>query len=149
MNTSSGFQIVDVRDLAMLHGVLLEMPEGAHRYVAAGPMLSWPETYRLLDEITGRRIWRFPIPGPLFRMLGSFGDLVKKHVYDFSFPLTRDAMEYATQWPGCSGERTTRELGIQFRGAHETYRDTVRWLYEAGHLEARHVGRMATDLVTT
>jgi nucleoside-diphosphate-sugar epimerase len=145
VNTSSGFQIVDVRDLADLHARLLELPEGAHRYVAAGPMLSWPETYRLLDEITGRRIRRFPIPGPLFRLLGSFGDLVKR-IYDFSFPLTRDAMEYATQWPGCSGEDTTRELGIEFRSAHETYRDTVRWLYEAGHLEARHVGRLARPL---
>jgi nucleoside-diphosphate-sugar epimerase len=147
VNTSSGFQIVDVRDLAALHAVLLEMPEGAHRYVAAGPMLTWPDTYRLLDEITGKRIWRFPIPGPLFRLLGSLGDLMKKHVYDFSFPLTRDAMEYATQWPGCSGERTTRELGIEFRSAHETYHDTVQWLYNAGHLKARHVGRLAKDVV--
>ncbi len=142
VNTSSGFQIVDVRDLANLHTVLLERPEGACRYAAAGPMLSWPETYRVLDEITGRWVWRIPIPGPLFRALGSIGDLVKS-VYDFSFPLTRDAMEYATRWPGCSAERTTRELGVSFRSALETYTDTLRWMYEAGLLEARHVGRVA------
>ncbi|MHA7839670.1 MAG: NAD-dependent epimerase/dehydratase family protein, partial [bacterium] len=107
VNTSSGFQIVDVRDLATLHARLLELPDGAHRYVAAGPMLSWPETYRLLDEITGKRLWRFPIPGPLFRALGVVGDWIK-HVYDFNFPLTRDAMEFATMWPGCDAERTSR-----------------------------------------
>lgn len=142
VNTSSGFQIVDVRDLATLHAQLLELPGGAHRYMAAGPMLSWPETYRLLDEITGTHLWRFPIPGPVFRALGVLGDAIK-HVYDFNFPLTRDAMEFATLWPGCDAERTSRELGIQFRSARETYADTVRWLYEAGHLEARHVGRLA------
>lgn len=142
VNTSSGFQIVDVRDLAELHLVLLEQTEGSSRYAAAGPMLSWPETYRVLDELTGKWTRRFPVPGPLFRALGSVGDLIKP-VYDFSFPLTRDAMEFATQWPGCSGERTTRELGISFREAKETYRDTLRWMYEAGHLEEKHVGEIA------
>ena len=142
VNTSSGFQIVDVRDLANLHLVLLEQPEGASRYAAAGPMLSWPETYQVLDELTGKWTRRFPIPGPLFRALGSVGDLIKP-IYDFSFPLTRDAMEFATRWPGCSGERTTRELGVSFRDATETYRDTLRWMYEAGHLSANQVGRIA------
>jgi len=144
VNTSSGFQTVDVRDLADLHRVLLEWPEGSCGYLAAGSMLSWPETYALLDGLTGKRISRFPIPGPLFRGLGRVGDLVK-HVYDFSFPLTRDAMEYATQWPGCSGEETTRDLGVSFRSADESYADTLRWMYEAGHLEARHVGKIAAE----
>ncbi|MCA9506059.1 MAG: NAD-dependent epimerase/dehydratase family protein [Spirochaetaceae bacterium] len=142
VTTSSGFQIVDVRDLAELHLRLLELEDGAARYMAAGPMLSWAETYRVLDEVTGKWLFRFPMPGFAFRALGHVGDWIK-HVWDFSFPLTRDAMEYATRWPGASGERTTRELGVHFRSAHETYADTVRWLYEAGHLRARHVGRLA------
>jgi dihydroflavonol-4-reductase len=142
INTSSGYQIVDVRDLAGLHKKLLELPTGAHRHVAAGPMLDWPSTYALLDDITGTRLWRFPMPGPALRILGSLGDVAKR-VYDFEFPLTRDAMEYATQWPGCSGEQTTQELGVVFRGARETYADTVRWLYEAGHLKAKHVGLLS------
>ncbi|MEO1935824.1 MAG: NAD-dependent epimerase/dehydratase family protein [Myxococcales bacterium] len=142
VNTSSGFQIVDVRDLAELHLRLLEQPEGSSRYVAAGPMLSWPETYQVLDKLTGRWTRRFPIPGPLFRALGSLGDRIKS-VYDFSFPLTRDAMEFATRWPGCSGEPTTREIGISFREASETYRDTIRWMYEVGHLTSKQVGKIA------
>ena len=149
VNTSSGFQIVDVRDLATIHAELLERPEGAYRAVAAGPMLNWPDTYRLLDEITATRLWRIPIPGPLFRGLGSLGDFIKKHVYDFSFPLTRDAMDFATQWPGADGSRTTLELGVEYRSARETYSDTVRWLYEAGHLKARHVGKLATEAVSS
>ncbi len=142
VNTSSYFQIVDVRDLAALHVKLLELPGRAHRYAAAGPLLTWPATYRVLDDVTGKWIWRFPVPGPLFRALGTVGDWIK-HVYDFSFPLSRDAMEFATRWPGASGERTTKELGIHFRSAHETYADTLRWLYESGHLTARHVGKLA------
>jgi len=112
----------------------------------------WPERcircsrcIRFLDDITGTRLRRFPMPGPPLRLLGSVGDLVKRHVYDFQFPLTRDAMEYATQWPGTSAEHTERDFGLRFRDARETYTDTVRWLYEAGHLEPRHVGRLADE----
>jgi len=144
ITTSSGYQIVDARDLAELHLRLLELPEGSARYLAAGPFLDWGETYRVLDEVTGTRLRRFPMPGPPLRVLGTIGDWIKR-VYDFEFPLTRDAMEYATQWPGCSGEGTTRDLGVEFRDARETYTDTLRWMYEAGHLNAKHVGRLAGD----
>jgi nucleoside-diphosphate-sugar epimerase len=140
--TSNGFQIVDVRDLAALHGRLLEMPEGPHRYAAAGPFLDWRSTYQLLDEITDTRLWRFPCPGPLLRFAGSAGDVVRR-IWDFEFPLSRDAMEYASHWPGTAPNSTTRDLGIEFRSARETYTDTVRWMYEAGYLEARHVGKLA------
>lgn len=143
ITTSSGFQIVDVRDLAEVHLRLLERTGSFARVLAAGPMLDWRETYRILDEVTGTRLRRFPMPGAPLRALGSVGDFVKRWIYDFQFPLTRDAMEYATQWPGASGADTERELGVQFRSARETYSDTVRWFYEAGHLSARHVGRLA------
>jgi nucleoside-diphosphate-sugar epimerase len=145
INTSSGYQIVDVRDLAEVHLKQLELPEGPARHIAAGPFLDWPETYRVLDDVTQTRLWRFPMPGGPLRALGSVGDFIKRYVYDFEFPLTRDAMEYATQWPGASGEDTARELGVTFRSAKETYTDTVRWMYQAGHLKARHVGVLAED----
>ena len=99
----------------------------------------------MLDEITGTRLLRFPMPGPAFRALGTVGDWIKRWIYDFQFPLTRDAMEYATQWPGVDATRTTEELDIEFRSARETYADTVRWMYEAGHLEEKHVGVLAQD----
>jgi nucleoside-diphosphate-sugar epimerase len=140
--TSSGFQCVDVRDVAALHVRLLELPPGPHRYAAAAEMLPWAEVYELLDRLTGTRLRRFPMPGRLLRAAGRVGDLVK-HVWDFNFPLTRDSMEFATQWPGADASRTTRELGLAFRPIAETYRDTLTWMHRAGHLEARHVGRLA------
>lgn len=142
IDTSGYFQIVDVRDLAALHLRQLELPEGPHRHAAAGPCLTWRETYDLLDELTGLRLRRIRVPGAALRALGNVGDLVKR-VVDFNYPLTRDSMEYATLWPGADGSATTRELGIEPRSAAETYADTLRWMHRAGHLEARHVGRLA------
>jgi nucleoside-diphosphate-sugar epimerase len=141
--TSSGFQCVDVRDVAALHVKLLELPPGPHRYGAAAEMLPWAALYELLDGLTGTRIRRVTVPGSLMRAAGSVGDVVKR-VRDFNFPLTRDSMEFATQWPGADASRTTHELGLAFRPIAETYRDTLRWLHRAGHLSAAHVGRLAT-----
>jgi nucleoside-diphosphate-sugar epimerase len=142
--TSSGFQVVDVRDVAALHRLQLEWPSGARRDAAAAEFLPWARVYELMDELTGARLRRFQVGGAAMRLLGSAGDLVK-HVVDFAFPLTRDSMEFATQWPGADASRTTAELGLVFRPAAETYRDTLRWLYRAGHLRERHVGRLAHD----
>ena len=144
LNTSNGFQLVDVRDLAAMHGAMLELPGGAHRFAAAGPFLDWRSLYALLDDITGTRLRRFTIPGAPLRALGSLGDQIKK-LWDFEFPLTRDAMEYATLWPGTAPDDTQQRLGLSFRGAEQTLTDTVRWLHEAGHLSAKKVGRLAED----
>jgi dihydroflavonol-4-reductase len=140
--TSSGLQVVDVRDLAALHVKLLELAPGVHRYAAAAEMLSWAEVYALLEDLTGTRLRRFRVPGRMLRMAGSVGDAVKR-VHDFNFPLTRDSMEFTTRWPGGDAERTTRELGVSFRNVADTFRDTLVWMYRAGHLTAAQVGKLA------
>ena len=144
VDTSGYFQTVDVRDVARLHVKLLELPEGAHRHAAAGELLLWREVYDLIDRLTGLRLRRIRVPGALMRAAGSAGDVVKR-VWDFSFPLTRDSMEFATRWPGADASRTQRELGLAFRSAEESYRDALRWMHRAGHLSARQVGRLAGE----
>jgi dihydroflavonol-4-reductase len=85
----------------------------------------------------------FSAPGALLRAAGYLGDALKR-VHDFDFPLTRDSMEFTTQWPGVDAERTTRELGLSFRDVATTYRDTLAWMYQAGQLSAAQVGQLAT-----
>jgi nucleoside-diphosphate-sugar epimerase len=140
--TSSGLQCIDVRDLATMHARLLELPNGAHRYAATGEMLRWEDVYSLLDRLTGRHIRRITVPGWLLRAAGSAGDVVKR-IYDFNFPLSHEAMEFATRWPGADAGRTMEDLGLRFRDAEETYRDTVVWMYRAGYLTKSQVGRLA------
>jgi dihydroflavonol-4-reductase len=142
VDTSGFFQVVDVRDVAALHVKLLELPSGPHRYAAAGDPLRWREVYDLIDRLTGLRLRRVAVPGAVMRAAGSVGDAVKR-VFEFNFPLTRDSMEFATRWPGADASRTTRELGLAFRSAEASYRDTLRWMHRAGHLSARQVGRLA------
>jgi nucleoside-diphosphate-sugar epimerase len=143
IDTEGGFQPVDVRDVAALHVKLLELPPGRHRYAAAGRFMPWAENYAAIERATGRKMrLRVPIPGPLLRGFGRLGDAVK-HVVDFAFPLTLDAMEYATRWPGVDASRTTRELGLGFRPVEETYADAIAWMVRTGQLSPKLGGKLA------
>jgi dihydroflavonol-4-reductase len=145
--TSSGIQVVDVRDLALLHLKLSDLPAGTHRYATAGEMLSWSDYFHLLNSLTGRHLRRVRVPRRLLHAAGSAGDVVKRF-HDFDFPLTRDGTEFMTRWPGAEADRTTGELGLHFRDSAETYRDALIWMYQAGHLGAEHVGRLADIALT-
>jgi nucleoside-diphosphate-sugar epimerase len=143
VDTSGGFEVVDVRDLAALIAALVEPRAAPGRYVVGGAYLSWTDTIALLDELTGRRVRRLHISGPVLRVLGRVGDFVKKYVYAFDFPLTSEAMDFATQWPGVVRSPAIDALGIRFRDGRETYVDTIRWLYRAGHLTRQQAGVLA------
>jgi nucleoside-diphosphate-sugar epimerase len=140
--TSSGFSVVDARDLAVLLAALLEPDNKAPRYVVGGHYLPWADVVSLMDELTGRRVRRFRVPGPLLRGLGRVGDAIK-HVMPFDFPLTGEAMDFATMWPQAITSSEIARIGIRFREARESYADAIRWMVEAGHLEPRLAGRLA------
>jgi nucleoside-diphosphate-sugar epimerase len=140
--TSSGFQVIDVRDLADLHATLVDPDAPTGRYVAGAPMLEWASVVALMDELTGRRVRRVPCPGGLLRALGRVGDAVKR-VRPFDFPLTGESMDHATQWPGAVVAPELETLGVCLRDVRETYADTIRWLYRAGHLNREQAGRLA------
>ena len=142
--TSSGFQIVDVRDLAALHAALLQPGAQAGRYIAAGHFFSWRALADLLDALTGGRVRRVRVPGALLRGLGRLGDAAQ-HVRPFDLPLSAEAMDYATRWPGSERSPEVEALGVGFRDARETLADALRWLCRAGYLEPRRAGRLAGD----
>ena len=142
VDTATGFQIVDVRDLAALIAALVAPGAAPGRYVVSGSYLPWAAVIALMDELTGRRVTRLRINGPLLRVLGRVGDLVK-HVYPFDFPLSSEAMDFATQWPGVVRSPAIDALGIRFRDGRETYTDTIRWLFRAGHLTRKQAGLLA------
>ena len=142
VDTSGGFQVVDVRDVAELHGLLIEHDAPPGRFPIAGEMLAWKEIPDFIASITGTRIRCVRLPGWLLRAAGRIGDRVKR-IHEFNFPLTHDSMTLATQWPGAAPAEATWALGLRLRPLRETYADTLRWMFRAGHLGAEQVGRLA------
>jgi nucleoside-diphosphate-sugar epimerase len=141
--TSSGLSVIDVRDLAGVLAGLVLGRAGPGRYVAGGHFLAWREVADLIDGATGRRVRRLPLPGALLRAAGRAGDVVKRFA-PFDFPLTHEAMTFATRWPGADGAGVEAALGLRYREPAETFEDTLRWLARAGHLPPARVGRLAS-----
>jgi nucleoside-diphosphate-sugar epimerase len=131
--TSSGFQLVDVRDLATIHRLLLEAPPKPRRYVVASRFMPWEEFAELVDRAAGIRIPRVNIPGRLMRGFGSMGDVLRNFV-PIDPMLSREATHFATQWIEVDASRVSDDLDFSFRDPTETLADAVRWLASAGHI---------------
>jgi len=140
--TTTGVSIIDVRDIARVIVAALEPGRGPRRYMVAGHYTPWSEFADDCDRLTGRRVRRFKAPPPLLRMVGRGVDLAKK-AFDLDYPLTHEAALMMTRFVPCDSQPTLDDLGLEFRPRDETLRDTIRWLYAAGHLDASHVGKLA------
>ncbi|MCV7067117.1 NAD-dependent epimerase/dehydratase family protein [Mycolicibacterium farcinogenes] len=71
-----GMQMIDVRDVALVHERLMAPGRGPSRYVCGGVMVSFNEMIDVLEQGTGRRIRRIPLSASLFWGIGWCSDLL-------------------------------------------------------------------------
>ena len=135
MRTSSGMQVIDVRDLAEIHVRLLE-EEKSGPYVVGGHYRSWEEVGLAMERVTGRRLRKINAPGWLVRQSGAMMDIAGRFV-SIETPATGEGTQYATQWVVADDRKVREELGFYFRPLEETLADTTRWLAEEGHIKPR------------
>jgi dihydroflavonol-4-reductase len=145
--STTGFQCVDVRDLAQAHVWLLEHPptcpfESA-RYIIGGHYYPWDELRQRLEALLGRRLLSPRVSPRLMRLMGATADLIKKLV-PFETQISAESMTMNTQWPPADSSRFVTRSGLCFRSGEETFRDTIRWLVEAGHIPHKKAGRLAS-----
>jgi dihydroflavonol-4-reductase len=134
LHTSSGMQMIDVRDLAQVHVALLEGRKSGP-YMVAGHHRSWPELGQTLDRVTGRTLRKLPVPAWVLRALGATVDQLGK-VFPIDTIVTGEAVNYATAWVYADDRKVRSELEFSYRPLEQTLADTVRWLAETGHIEA-------------
>lgn len=140
--TSTGFQCVDVRDLAQAHRYLLENPPQGDaqqaRYIIGGHYYPWHALHQLLQPMVAKKIPHPPIPGWFMRMLGTVMDLLKKRV-PFESHISSESMAFATQWCVADSQKYLAATGYHFRSGQQTFADTIHWLVEAGHLDRKYL----------
>lgn len=150
--TSSGFQCVDVRDLALAHRWLLEHPPDgdpqAARYIVGGHYYPWALLRERLERVLGRRLFALRLRPGVMRAMGAAVDLCKK-VVPFESQVSAEAMSFVTQWPPADSGRLLARTGISFRPGDETFADTIRWLVEAGRLPVKRAGRLAPPAIAS
>ena len=141
--TSSGFNLIDVRDLAAMVAAMLEPGHGPRRIMAGGHYLPWAQFLDVCDEVRGRHVRRYPAPGAALRGVGRLVDLTHLRL-PVDFELSHETMVEATQ--ACPYDSTANEpeLGVMLRPVADTMRDTYRWLHQAGHITAHDAGACAS-----
>lgn len=130
-------QWVDVRDTAEVVVAALQRP--GRRYLVPGESVAAPHPH--LSEVTGRRLPVVRVPLwtalPVARLGYATG-------WPF-LPHAAEAMRMVALDTTVDASATVADLGVTGRPLHDSMRDTIRWLVEAGHLSAGHAGRALPD----
>lgn len=142
--TTTGFQCVDVRDLAQAHRFLLENPPSddceSGRYIIGGHYYSWDELHQQVQAQVSRKIPHPPVPAVLLRAMGAFMDMVKK-IIPFETHISSESMAFVTQWKVADSRKYMAASGQDFRAGNITFADSISWLAEAGHLDKKYLGQ--------
>ena len=141
--TSGGLAYTDVRDLAELLVRLVRPGQGPRRIMAPTDFVEHARFHSLLCELTGRALRADRVPAVALRLLGRLGDL-RQRLTGKATRLTSEAALVLTRGVPFDDAEGRALLGAPPRDAEESFRELLRWMYETGVLEARHVGRIAT-----
>lgn len=133
METTSGMQMIDVRDLALAHVALLESGGPPDRYLMGGQYFEWHAYGDLLASVVGRPIPRITMPQAIYQFLGGVGEFVD-HYVPLGMPLTRESTRYATEWVETNDRHIKETIGLEYRNIGKTLYDAIFWLQGAGHL---------------
>lgn len=133
--SDAGWLVIDVRDLAAVHAALLVPGRDPERYMVGGTYITAKELTALIEQVTGRRLVRLPIPGVGLRLLGTLVDAVTGLTGQQAV-LTRAAMEYYTQMPASDDSAVHQRLGVTYRPLEDTFRDCIRSLVACGRIPA-------------
>ena len=135
VNTTTGQQIIDVRELANAHVKLLEQKKSG-RFLVTGHYVPWRELGLKLDKVMGKTMIKLTLPRWLLRLTGVIVDLIGK-VHKLDIPITREAVTFATEWVYADDSKIREALNITYRPVEDTLRDTVKWLVDEGHAPAK------------
>ena len=142
--TRGGLVYTDVRDLARLLATLLQPGQGPRRIMAPSDFVEHDRFHRLLCDLTGRALRADRVWAPLLRLLGHFGDL-RQRITGHPAQLTSEAALVLTRSVPFEDTDGRALLGARALGAERSFRDLLRWMFEAGVLGAEHVGRIADE----
>ena len=129
-----GMQYIDVRDLASLIVSLL-VDGGTGRFLTPGVYYQWSELADIIEQVSGCTLERISAKGWKLRAIGSLLDFVRRFK-TVDTPISAETMRYATLWPNIANTAEFQQRGIAFRDAQQTFGDAMRWMVQAGHIDA-------------
>ena len=136
---TGGYHQADVRDVATLHAAVMSAGAGPRRYIVPGHHVDGRSMFNTLELVTGRRLRHVILPVQVMLPL-TWVATAAQRVLPVHLPAEYEAVllhRYDTRYDDSPARK---EFGLQPRPLVDTYRDSVRWLYQAGWLNARQAG---------
>ena len=130
----------DVRDCA---AVLASLAEGLGDRPAWLPPLSDVNAVDVLREVTGRRLPVLRMPSRLVYTMSAPAEWAVKPLPRSVPALQRGGVELFAGDNRFDDEGRFAELGVSRTPAHDSFRDTVRWLAATGAISAKQAGTAA------
>ncbi|CAJ1584366.1 NAD-dependent epimerase/dehydratase family protein [[Mycobacterium] wendilense] len=114
----AGMQMIDVRDVAVVHERLMRAGNGPKRYLCGGEMLSFDQMIAAVERGCGRKVRRIPMTPAMFRGIGRLSDLMAS-VLPLGSGFSQEAAALITAAIPMDDSATRRELGISWRSPVE------------------------------
>lgn len=115
---AAGMQMIDVRDVALVHERAMRPGRGPKRYLCGGEMLSFDEMIAAVEQGSGRKVRRIPMTAAMFRRLGQLSDLAAS-VVPLGSGFSHEAAQLITAAIPMDDSQTRRELEIRWRSPVE------------------------------
>lgn len=145
--TSGGLAYTDARDLAALIVEIFAGATTSTRLMAPSFYVTHERYHGLLESLTGRMLEAQRVPGWLLRAMGRIGDVAQR--LGRNPQLTYEAAEVLTRSVPVDDREARRLLGRDPISDEQSFRDLIRWMVEAGHLDGALAGSLAEPDVGT
>ena len=122
--------LVDADDCAKGHLAAEQHGVPGERYVLSGFTITIRQAVALMGDLTGRDYRVRFIPTGMLALLSPFADLIGRSMS--SVPVCRETLRLMRFGARYDGSRATRELGLEYRRARETFARALESFRSAG-----------------
>jgi dihydroflavonol-4-reductase len=125
--------VVDIEDCVEGHLLAAERGESGQRYVLNGATIPSLEALRIVSELSGVRDRVRMIPAPVARTAVAIAEAAYR-LRGKTPSVCRARVRTILHGHRYDGSRATRELGLEYTPAAETFARTIEWAVAEGHV---------------
>ncbi|MGK5091229.1 SDR family oxidoreductase [Deltaproteobacteria bacterium TL4] len=131
---NAGFNVVDVRDVALGHVLAAEKGKCGEKYILGNKNITIDQFCQYVEEAAHLKLRRIPISIPTPVMLGATSLLTwfSDHVTHKPPISTPADVKYISQYLYFDNTKACRDLGFSPRGVRESISDSIKW-YKDNH----------------